>query len=630
MKMKKQAAIIPGLSEASILAKSSNESFSRGRAYYERGSAGSLALRGDTLQGEVEGSQYTPYQVRVTFDAGGITAASCSCPYTFGGWCKHIVAVLLACLHTPAAVEARPPLDALLADLDRVQLQAILLGLAERDPALADAIERQVALLQLANAAPQNRQSGASPRRTAIDQQAIRQQVRFVMRPPQRGRYDDYDYYDDEDPGSKVVEGMRPLLEQARPFVEGGSARSALEVLEAVTDEYLDGCRSLNSRYEDMYGIGISEGSVGEFFGDLAEAWAEAILTAELDIHERDEWGEKLAGWNDQADDLGAGTPFDLAVTAAEQGWDYSPLLRVFDGEITDKGAWEDESPHYADDLALVRLRVLERQGRYQEYLYLAQAEGQIERYVVMLAKIGRTQEAVEEGIAYLVRPNDVLEVAKALRERGELDGALRIAEHGVALKPPQAAEGYAVFYTEHDKAHLAAWTADLAAGMGQRGRALHAAETAFRAAPSLSAYLKVQELAGERWADVRSGLLGYLRESKAYILDAKVDVFLHEGLIDDAIAAVKGSHHYTLLERVMDAALSTQPEWVIKAASEQAERIMDAGKAQSYDYAVGWLRRARDGYRVAGRIDDWRVYLNGIRAKHGRKYKLMGLIDNI
>jgi uncharacterized Zn finger protein len=54
----------------------------------------------------------------------------------------------------------------------------------------------------------------------------------------------------------------------------------------------------------------------------------------------------------------------------------------------------------------------------------------------------------------------------------------------------------------------------------------------------------------------------------------------------------------------------------------------MDAGDAQHYDHAVGWLVRTRDAYRVAGRIDDWRGYLGGIRAKHGRKYKLMGLID--
>src|SRR5262249_31414269 len=152
----------------------------------------------------------------------------------------------------------------------------------------------------------------------------------------------------------------------------------------------------------------------------------------------------------------------------------------------------------------LIRLKILDRQERYQEYLHLAQAEGQIERYVVMLAKMGRAQEAVAEGIEYLKNPNDILEVAKMLRERGELDGALQIAEHGLSLKPAQVADGYSFYYGENQKAELAAWTAELASGMGQRERALRAAEAAFRAAPSLGAYLKTQELAGEGWDRVR------------------------------------------------------------------------------------------------------------------------------
>ncbi len=91
---------------------------------------------------------------------------------------------------------------------------------------------------------------------------------------------------------------------------------------------------------------------------------------------QRVEWGEKLIEWNDQAQDAGAGTPFDLAIAAAEQGWDYPPLQRVLSGKITAQGAWEGESPYYSDELTLARLRVLERQGRHQEYVYLAQAEG--------------------------------------------------------------------------------------------------------------------------------------------------------------------------------------------------------------------------------------------------------------
>jgi uncharacterized Zn finger protein len=618
--------IPPMLSEGAIRAHAGAESYSRGASYYQRGAVGDLILRGNTLQADVQGSQYTPYRVRVTFDQEGVSTADCTCPYDWGGWCKHIVAALLKCLRDPATIEARPPLATLLADLDRPQLQVLLVELADHDLDLAGEIERRVSLMRLASVVPQSPQAAGPAHSSKIDQEAIRQQVRLALRPARRARYDDYDYDDEEDPSAEVVEIVRPLLEQARRFGESGDARGALAVLEALTAAYIDGAGELLERLEEQFGI--TEGAATDFFDDLSEAWAEMILDPDLSEDEREEWGEKIAGWRDNAEDLGAGEAFDLALAAAEQGWEYPPLRRVLQGEIGERGAWEREAPDYADTLALVRLRILERQARLQEYLYLAEAEGQIERYVAMLAKLGRTQEAVEEGIAHLTAAGQFRELAGILRERGELDSALRLAEHGAALTPPREAIGSYAFYGDHQRAELASWAADLAAQMGDQARALRAAETAFRITPSLRAYLKAQELAGERWEAVRPALLEGLRQSHA--ADAKVDIFLREGLIDDAIASVKGSHSYGLLEQVVDAATATRPDWVIRTATTQAERIMDAGQAQQYDHAVNWLRHAREAFRIAGRDSDWRSYLADVRAKHGRKHKLMGLIERM
>src|SRR5262245_51288919 len=134
-------SIIPGLSEATIRSHTAPDSFSRGQSYFESGAVADLALRGNTLQGQVEGSQYTPYRINITFDQGGVTSARCTCPYDHGGWCKHIVAVLLTCLYEGEDIETRPALAELLADLDRAQLQALLVGLAEHNHEIADTIE---------------------------------------------------------------------------------------------------------------------------------------------------------------------------------------------------------------------------------------------------------------------------------------------------------------------------------------------------------------------------------------------------------------------------------------------------------------------------------------------------------
>src|SRR5437588_647533 len=135
---------IPKLSEATVRQCASTESFQRGQEYYQQGAAQSLILRGMVLSAEVEGSDALPYIVRCTFDANGIATTSCTCPYDWGGWCKHIVATCLAIIHRPELIEERPTLDTLLSGLDRDKLQALLFKLVERQPSLVEVIEAQV------------------------------------------------------------------------------------------------------------------------------------------------------------------------------------------------------------------------------------------------------------------------------------------------------------------------------------------------------------------------------------------------------------------------------------------------------------------------------------------------------
>ena len=89
---------LPQISESTIRQYAAEESFQRGQAYYQQGAVIGLALRDTTIEADVEGSEPVPYRVRVAFDAGGITEAACTCPYDWGGWCKHIVAALLLSL----------------------------------------------------------------------------------------------------------------------------------------------------------------------------------------------------------------------------------------------------------------------------------------------------------------------------------------------------------------------------------------------------------------------------------------------------------------------------------------------------------------------------------------------------
>jgi len=446
---------------------------------------------------------------------------------------------------------------------------------------------------------PVRNTSAPQQRRPPVDPNVFRRQVRTILRSLDRMRSSEAYWH-----VGAVVNEVRQVLEQAQGFVAAGESRNALAILEAITEAYVT----------DWVELDDSDGEASAFFEDLGAVWIEAVLTADLTTRERQTWAQKLATWQNEVDDYGVDEAFEAAIAAAEQGWDYPPLRRVLQGEITDKGAWEDEAPSYADELAIARLNVLERQGRSQEYLYLAEAEGQTERYVIMLVHLGRVQEAVDYGLQYLGTTEEALALAKALREWEALQAALQMAEHGLTL--------------EGARVPLATWMADLALGMGETERALEAALIAFRGAPELAAYQRVQELAGERWPELRTELLAHLRQGHSYAPPGTVEIFLHEGLVEDAMRAVERGASYSLLERVVDAAIPSHADWAIQICCQQAEPIMQQGQSQHYHHAARWLEKARAAYRTAGRETEWQAYLAELLTRYRRKYSLIPRLE--
>ena len=127
--------------EALVREHASEKVFERGVRYAAEDAARLLIRRGDTLSAEVRGSEWRPYQVGIRLGKKGVTEARCSCPYDWGGWCKHVVATLLVALENPGSIDERPPLDTTLSSLDREALVGLLTALADERPELTVAIE---------------------------------------------------------------------------------------------------------------------------------------------------------------------------------------------------------------------------------------------------------------------------------------------------------------------------------------------------------------------------------------------------------------------------------------------------------------------------------------------------------
>ncbi len=584
---------IPALNEATIRRNATAESLAKGEAYYRRGSVVDLIQRDHVIQAFVEGSVAKPYQVTLGFDSGGLTSAHCSCPYSFEGWCKHIVATLLTCLHQPETIEECPTLEQLLNGLNLQQIQGLVQALVAKQPELIEAIDRYVRLITTPSARPH---PNPPMRRTPVDPVPFRQEVLQIL----QNAIDYFEYGGEEEP---VTDNLLEVIQKAQEFTEQGDGSSALVILASVTDACI-------ANWEDVEDYGVENHEVVDA---LNKALTEAILSTDLTPEETANLESNVEGWQD----LWEGADFAMSLEALRQGWDYVPLQQVLQGTMTELGAWDREAPNYADDLALIRLKILDRQERYQEYLYLAEAEGQTQLYLTMLGRLGRIEEALQAAQTHMTTMEDAFALTQVLRQQGAVEQALQIAQTGLTLP----GNGYY---------NLAIWTSDLAEGIGDCQAALSARIVAFKARPSLEDYQKAEDLAGEQWLSLKDDLLNFLRTSQIWgIEQAKVDIFLQEGCINDAIAVVTDLHSYhsALIGRVMDAALSHHPAWVIENACRRAELIMDAGKAKNYDNALDWLKKVRAAYLVADRRSEWSAYRTQLMTTHGRKYKLIAML---
>ncbi len=468
--------------ETDIRAAANGQSFSRGSAYFEDDAVFDLVQRGNLLTAQVTGSRDEPYEVIVRLDdRGTIDHAECTCPYDQDGYCKHIVAVLLAALNGDE-ISVKPDLDELLAGLTEAQLRRVIRNVVGEQPAMMAAVEREVAWLKITPAA-----TAAAPA-IAVDLAAIRREMQKDFRRVAATGGGDYrgDYWDDEAGQFDPDEVLGPHLALVYRLLDAGDAATATAVITAVIEEWDEGVSGLEEWIAE-----INADTFAETARDLGVQLAEVLLSLELSEDERARWLDQVEDWTDSVISL------DVVETALEQWWDYPPLVAAMQGKITEQGAWEGAPPYFADALTLARLRILQRQGRIQEYISLAEAEGQQSLFVNMLARSGQVARAVAEAQATLGTATEILSLARVLVEQNERAAALTVAAHGLDLT-----EG-------GSKQELARWTRALATEAGDAALALRAAQAAFNDSYTLADYQAVAALAEDALARHQAGAAG-------------------------------------------------------------------------------------------------------------------------
>ena len=583
--------------------------FERGQDYQEGGEVLDLTLRGTTVLAGVQGSDVQPYRVTLELSENALLSAHCSCPYSdnFGDWCKHIAAVALEYIHRPDMVITEASVTELLGPLDAETLRGALAHLLELYPEAINKLELYVqSRLERVNVAQKS--SDGEP--ATLDTRLFEKMMQGAV----RGARHDWDGFPEY---NEVYEVIREI----KPFLKRGAYRDALTLTEALVRTFIDEVES--SERNEYNNIGFSDEGL---FLDFDTHFAEAVLGSALGEGERKRLLHEILAWHDRVANDWTSPDLNMTAHALAEG------LPNRDEETEELLSEVAGLELYGGAYAEIRLRVLRATGRDDEALAFARATEQGASYLAVLLDQGGLESVMGEYKDHVKDEQDALTVAEHLAADHPRE-ALEVARYGLA-QGAQATQSLEEYRPTSGLA-LATFTKALALNLAEPKAALDASLIEFGLEPSLARYRALRDLAGEveggDWQSVRAEVLAGLRRANYPNHHAAADIFLAEGLPDDAVAVASTfPGDGGLLRKVMTAVLGTHAQWVIDAARGQAEPVMEGGRSGEYDRAAGWLGHAKEAYQASGRGAQWQAYIAEVREKHGRKYKLMGALKSL
>ncbi|HEX5733377.1 MAG TPA: SWIM zinc finger family protein [Blastocatellia bacterium] len=250
---------LPRVTEADVRGLASEKSFERGESYYKDGAIMDPVRQGTQLRTYCEGSEYEPYHLSVTLAKGGVEDASCTCPYDWGGICKHLVALLLTYVHKPDLFRVVPPLKEMLAQSTREELIAIINQMIRCEPELMSIVELSTAI--------QQGQEGKSVNVATYQRQA-----------QQALRHDSPRFIEKE---------LQTLCDAAASLAEGGDLLNAGAVYHVLLEEAVN-------RYNDEMLSMDEDGDIAVIVDELAQGLIECIRNSDADENTRRTWFQSL------------------------------------------------------------------------------------------------------------------------------------------------------------------------------------------------------------------------------------------------------------------------------------------------------------------------------------------------
>ncbi len=564
---------------AQIRARATPQSFARGEAYYRNGAIFDTVKRGNELEGRCEGSEYVPYHVRVTLDeAGNIKATSCTCPYDWGGDCKHIVALLLAYFHEPESFEERAPVQDTLMERTKEQLVTLIRQMVARYPDLQALIDRPV--------------PGQQPAGQPLDTAPFRLELRRAVR--SFGEWDD----------RTAEQTIYSVADAAQHFEAAGDWRSACAIYQAILEECLIAHYPLDD--EGQYVLAL-----------------DSVLRRLVKCLEHDEIAQDDAARRAVLDRLLDAYIWDIDMGGHGLGDDVMPEALLAHAR--------------REDLPAIRERILDAQRRkaqqpyakwgvemYEDLLIELDALENVDPEVTLqrlreqrlygllfeeLLSMGRVEEAVAVVAEHLTTPYERLQALPMLSAAGHEDIAVRMAQE--------------MLEKQFDD-RLAHWLAERYSARGDLQALFALRLQCMRQMPNEVYYAALKQAAQAvgTWETVRPEIIRQLECSQEF--EVLTRVYLHDQEWDaawDTLERIpqRPGQWMSLALEVADRSRHARPQKAIPVYVTCARRAIDRRDRGSYAQAAVYLSFVRDLYRQLGDEKSWQELIRGIREEFRR-----------
>lgn len=571
------------ISVAQVRARAADQSFQRGESYYQSGAILHPARRGNTIEGQCEGSQARPYRVSATLEASGIKETSCNCEYNFGGECKHIVALLLTYINQPELFEDRQPVEDVLAQREKSELVALIQQMVKRYPDLQALVDRPTVSKQ--------------PRQTLLDTASFRKELRYAFK-----------NYDGEWGNNSAEDAIESVHESAQQFSENEDWLNASAIYRVIIEESLvdpdfpmydhDGeiIGALNDVLDDL----------GECLSHLADDDSErqAIIQTMLDCYV---WDIDFAGGVGLGEGE-SGSVDDLIMQYARQ-----PDIAAIRQRITEVqqrkanseyGRWGVE----AFERFLIDLDLLDNVDPEATLQRLRDDE----QYVLLVSKLIEMQR-VPKAIAviqeFIPEAYERSRVLPYLTAAGHDDEAIQLAEETLKTDSHRVLKDWLLhrFYARNDQQKLFEWLLWY-----------------MKKEPAVEYYRELKRAGETRpdWADVHRDLIGWLEKELKY--EVLTRLYLHDENYEAAWktlplvskpAAYEYIHASSSLEfEVAEKSRTVYPERAIPVYVQAARRAIAGRTRDTYRQAAGYLGIAHDLYQKMSDAAAWQKLIDGIR----------------